>query len=355
MRDDGWRDVAAAELAARYAAVLGLSGPVLVMEDPLPTLPSALMEMGLSVHRYARRALVGRAASSWPSGGPYGTVALRLPRAADELRMWAHAAVGLMEPDGRLLLYGAKDEGAASASSRIENVFGEVETVATGKRCRVLLARSPRIGSARTRLDDWAVGFDPELEELHAPWTSFPGVFAHGRLDGGTALLIQALPTIPERARVLDFGCGHGVLGAVVAARSRSAEVAFLDVDALALEAVRRNVPGAPTFLSDGWGGMEGGAWDVIVSNPPWHAGKSETLGVMEELVSGAARRLARGGWLALVTQRRLPVESRLSDSFADVAIIGDGGGWRVWRAQSPIHDHRTLSSHGSSRRGVGR
>lgn len=355
MRGEGWRDIAASELAARNAPVLGLSGPVLVMEDPLPTLASALAEMGLDVQRYWRRALGGRAASSWPSGGPYGTVALRLPRAADELRMLAHAAARLLELDGSLLLYGARDEGAASASSRIEDVFETVETVGTGKRCRVLLARSPRVGSARGRIEDWVVGFDAGLEELGRPWMSFPGVFANGRLDGGTTLLIETLPAVPDGARVLDFGCGHGVLGATVAARSRGVNVAYLDVDALALEAVRRNVPGARTILSDGWDGMGEGAWDVIVSNPPWHTGKSETLRVMDELVSGATARMATGGSLALVTQRRLPVESMLQKAFVDVSIIGDGGAWRVWRARSAIQGRREPSDRQSLRRGSGR
>jgi 16S rRNA (guanine1207-N2)-methyltransferase len=333
MKAGDWRDVAASDLATRHAPTLGLSGPVLVMEDPLPTLARTLEEDGLDVRRYWRRAVSGRHASAWPSGGAYGTVALRLPRAKEELRMLTHAAAGLMGPGGRFLLYGAKDEGAGSAGASIEEVFREVRTEATGGRCRLWSAESPRETTVGSTLDDWRVEFDPGREELGTSWVSFPGVFAHGRLDGGTSLLLDVMPADGDGGRVLDFGCGHGVLGAVVAVRTPGARVSFLDVDAVALEAVRRNVPSARTLLGDGWNGVPEGAWNAVVSNPPWHAGKPETLRVVEDLVMGASRKLVPGGWLALVTQRRLPVGPLLADHFAEVKAMGDEGAWRVWQA----------------------
>jgi len=332
MRTGDWRDASASELAARHAPASGLAGPVLVMEDPVPTFASALEEAGLEVHRYWRRAFDGRRASPWPSGGPYGTVAVRLPRAKEELRMLVHAAAGLMDAGGRLLLYGAKDEGAGSAGGRIEEVFQEVRTEATGRRCRLWSAQTPRRGMIRPVLDDWRVEFDPEVRELGTSWVSYPGVFAHGRLDGGTSLLLGVLP-VPGDGRVLDFGCGHGVLGAAVATSSPGAQVSFLDVDAVALEAVKQNVQGARTLLGDGWSAVGEGSWDVVVSNPPWHTGKPETLQVVKDLVQGAACNLVAGGWLALVTQRRLSVGPLLAENFGEVKTMGDEGAWRAWHA----------------------
>ncbi|HZD03366.1 MAG TPA: methyltransferase, partial [Longimicrobiales bacterium] len=219
------RDAAASELAARHAPALGVAGPCLVMEDPRSRLASALEAEGLEVSRWWRRAREGRPASSWPSGGPFGTVGLRLPRAKDELEMLVHAAAALLGPDGRLLVYGANDEGAGSAGRRIGTLFRTVRTVATGGRCRLILARRPDRAPIRGRLEDWCEPFDPGAGELPGRWASFPGVFAHGRLDGGTALLMERLPDVENGARVLDFGCGHGILGAVVGARTPEAEV----------------------------------------------------------------------------------------------------------------------------------
>lgn len=287
--------------------------------------------------RWWRRAVDGRPASAWPSGGPFGTVALRLPRAKDELEMMVHASAGLLVPDGRLLVYGAKDEGAGSAARRIGRVFGTVRSVATGGRCRLLLAGDPApLTGLRPTLEAWEEAFASELDELPGRWVSFPGVFAHGRLDGGTRLLLEHLPDVASGDRVLDFGCGHGIVGAVVRARRPSAEVDFLDVDALALEAVRRNVPGARTVLSDGWSRAPAGPWDAVLSNPPYHRGKGESTRVVRELVEGSVGRIAPAGRLAMVVQRRLGVEPWLARSFGEVEVLGDRGPWRVWGAGRP-------------------
>lgn len=337
-RSDDWRDEASTALAVRHLPSLDPRGPVLVMEDPRDELVGLLERQGLEVTRWHRRARRGRPASAWPGGGPYGTVALRLPRAKEELEMLAHAAASLLEPEGRLFVYGAKDEGAGSAGRRLEEAFGSVWSVATGGRCRLLQADGPApVADLRAELDDWALETRLPVDELDRPWVSFPGVFAHGRLDEGTALLLELLPPVADGARVLDFGCGDGVVGGVVRARWPGVgRVDFLDVDAVALAAVERNVPGARRVLSEGWPATGGRDWDAVVSNPPFHRGKSESLVVVRELVRGAPARLSDDGRLTLVVQRRLSVGPELELAFRRVEVLGDRGVFRVWHAAGP-------------------
>lgn len=335
-RPRGWRDEAAAGLVARHAEHLDLRGPALVLLDPRPDVREALAGLGLRADAWHRRARSGVVASAWPGGGPYGTAALRLPRAKEELDMMVHAAAGLLDRDGTLLVYGAKDEGAASAGRRLSALFGSVRTVATGGRCRLLEAREVREGvELRDGLAAWRESFRPDLEGLPEAWASFPGVFAHGRLDEGTKLLAEALSPrlrrLPQGSRVLDFGCGHGVLGGLVRALSPSAKVDLLDVDAVALEAARENVPGAGLLLGDGWAAAGERRYDLVVSNPPYHVGKEESRAVVEGLVEGCRRGLAQGGGLAVVVQRRLPVEGTLTSVFSRVEAVEDRGAFRVW------------------------
>ena len=261
--------------------------------------------------------------------------ALRLPRAKEELDMLLHAAAGRLDPSGVLVVYGAKDEGAASVLRRMERFFEDVETVAVGGRCRVIRASSPSVPPELGEgLAPWRVTFALGVPELPERWVSYPGVFAHGRLDGGTALLLRHLPAIPAGARVLDFGCGHGVVGAVVLARTASAEVDFIDVDTVALEAGRENVPGARFSTSDGWGGIGTWRYDFVLSNPPYHRGKGESLRAIQDLIGGCAKHLEGRGCLALVVQRRLPVGPLLDEAFGSVAVLADEGPWRVWSAR---------------------
>jgi 16S rRNA (guanine1207-N2)-methyltransferase len=172
-----------------------------------------------------------------------------------------------------------------------------------------------------------------ELDGKPRPWVSFPGLFAGGSLDPGTALLLDALPTIRSGSRVLDFGCGTGVIAAAVMGRSPEAVVDLLDADALAVEAAARNVPEAAGFLV-GWSlAGASGPYDWIVSNPPFHEGKGETMRVLEDLAAAAPAHLTARGRLILVTQRRLPVGRLLEEQFRRVEVRAETSVFRVWAA----------------------
>lgn len=334
-RDPAWRDRGAAALAAGSLSYLGLEGPVLVMLDHRPEVPEALDRLGLARERWFRRALGGAPAAPWPPDGPFGAVLLRLPKAKQEQEMSLHAGLARLRVGGRLAVYGANDEGARSAAGLVESLLGEVHTVATGSRCRVVSAARPgEIQGLRGDRDDWRQTREPPADELSGPWVSYPGVFAHGRLDDGTALLLEHLPELPVGARVLDFGCGSGVVGAVARARGREIRVELLDADALALEAARANVPGAELLLADGPGFLRDRSYDAILANPPYHEGKAESARVLRELIREAPAILEPRGMLALVTQRRLPTEELLRGAFRRVSRLADRGPYRVWQAR---------------------
>ena len=101
--------------------------------------------------------------------------------------------------------------------------------------------------------------------------------------------------------------------------------------DALAREAARENVPGGSFVPPYAW--WETGPFHAIVSNPPYHRGKEESLEVVTSLIGRAPEALASGGELRIVVQRRLPVEPLLREGFPAPAVVADEGPYRVWRA----------------------
>lgn len=332
-----WRDEASAGLAVKHLLRLETEGPALVAMDPLPDVGDHLEGTGLEVGRWHRRARGGRPAAPWPPEGPWATSVLRLPRAKDELEMALHALASGLRPGGRLFVHGANDEGIRSATGSLEAVAERAWKVASGGKCRFLEARRPDdLPELRGSLEEWRSTFELPVDEIDRPWVSYPGVFAHGRLDQGTALLLGALPELPGGARILDFGCGSGIIGAVARARTPGASVECLDVDAVALEAVRENVPGARTQLGDGLHAAGERRYDAILSNPPYHAGKAESTAVLRELIRGTPGHLEPGGALVLVVQRRLPVAHHLEEAFHTVETLADGGPFRVWRGTDP-------------------
>ncbi len=320
---------------------LELSGSGLVIGDDVGLVVGTLAEAGVDVATWRRRVQAGHDARAWPEPGPYDFAVLRLPVSREAVLMALHAAVSRLSVGGRLLVYGANDEGIRSVRKLIAPLLGDVETVRTKWHCRAVQAvMSERPLDLKGELADWRREFTVELPDGELRWVSYPGVFAHGKLDDGTSRLLEALPPVAAGSRVLDFGCGVGLLSMAIRRRSPGAVNELLDVDALAVEAARENVPGARVVLSDRWSAVGDAKYDLVVSNPPIHDGKGQDVRVALELVRGARAHLNAGGELWMVAQRTVPVHEPLTASFKSVDIVLDEN-FRIWRARRAISSSR--------------
>ncbi len=337
-RNPDWRDRAAADLLIRHSPGTALSGPVLIMGERLPDVASAFRAEDLEVTSWNRRALGGRAATSWPPPGPFGAATLRFPRGREEFLMGLHSSASVLRPEGRLFVYGAKDEGIETAFGLLEGLFSRVETLGIGGRCRVLAAvRGEEPEGLRDSLDSWKSLVNLDHPGLPRDWVSYPGIFAHGHLDTGTRLLLDALPSVPFGARVLDYGCGSGIVAWFAFNRSDGLEVDLLDVDAVALHAARQNVPAGRLILRDGLPPRGERAYDAIVSNPPFHRGKGEDPGMILRFIQEAPDLLNPRGTLVLVAQRRLPIQRPLQERFGGVSVLAEDSTFRVWEGRKPL------------------
>jgi 16S rRNA (guanine1207-N2)-methyltransferase len=210
------------------------------------------------------------------AGGCAG-VALLAPPQRDLARRRLLEAYAALRPGGTLFLAGAKAEGVESIAGDGAALFGSMQLLAYRKGCRVSAATCGPAGP----LPGWAaepgimpgswctlsVDLPTGPVELH----SLPGIFSYDRLDPGSSLLLSQLAVRPAE-RVLDLGCGYGVLG-IAAALAGAAHVTLSDVSLLAVAAASENVarlaPGRCTVLAaDGLGAAQG-PYDLIVTNQP--------------------------------------------------------------------------------------
>jgi 16S rRNA (guanine1207-N2)-methyltransferase len=325
-------------MAAHLEMVRPLSGRVLAVDDEAGAVEAELARSGALVSAWRRRAVGDRPAHPWSPDGPFHAATLRLPKGRESLRMVLHAAVSRIRQGGSLCLYGSNDEGVRSAGPLLESVLREVRTVETRGHCRIWRGiRGAEPDHLRSALSDWESRFTLELPGGAVQVLSYPGLFAHGRLDDGTRLLIGSLPRKLPGLRVLDFGCGAGVIGLALRQRFPEVELDLVDSDALAVEAARRNLPDARVHLGDAWSALPGTArFDLVVSNPPLHRGKGEDFELIGKLIDGAARRLGRCGELLVVAQRRLDLGRWLGDRFAALRVERESRGFRLWCATRP-------------------
>ncbi len=138
--------------------------------------------------------------------------------------------------------------------------------------------------------------------------TTDHGVFSYGELDEGSRILLNALPELS--GRVLDLGCGCGVIG-IAAGKACDVSLVLSDVNERALGLARDNLRAngvcGETVESDGFAQIDG-LFDWILCNPPIRAGKE----VIYRLFRDAARHLSGQGQLWLVIRRQQGAESAL-------------------------------------------
>jgi 16S rRNA G1207 methylase RsmC len=139
--------------------------------------------------------------------------------------------------------------------------------------------------------------------------TSGSGVFAQGRLDVGTAVLFRETDP-PPPGRILDLGCGYGVIALAIATAVPDATVTAVDVNERAVLLANENA--AALGLADRVRATTpaevppDATYDELWSNPPIRIGKA----ALHELLLTWLPRLEPGGRAVLVVGKNLGADS---------------------------------------------
>jgi 16S rRNA (guanine1207-N2)-methyltransferase len=261
--------------------------------------------------------------------GEYDVALIEVAPTREAWRMRLYEAARHLRPGGVLIAAGPNDAGGKSAARDVKALFGSVNERSKAHQ-RVVVAIKPQ---AMPDLGDITPS---SFVSGPRSYYTYPGVFAADRLDVGSAELIAALPDV-RGMRVLDIGGGAGVLTGVVC-DAGAAAVDVIDVDALAVNAMQR------TFVDDtqvrvAWGDvLDGLPWDaqydVVVTNPPFHAGKRTDDSMVQAFLAAAARHLRPRGELYLVANVFLVYEPLLQRYFGEVVQVRATKSFVVWRGR---------------------
>jgi 16S rRNA (guanine1207-N2)-methyltransferase len=178
-----------------------------------------------------------------------------------------------------------------------------------------------------------------EVVDVTLPGVAFTmltdrGVFSHGHLDTGTAVLLREAPAPPLHGTFLDLGCGSGAIALALAKRSPDATVWAVDVNERAREltatnAERNRVTNVRVMAPEQVPADV--RFDLIWTNPPIRIGKV----ALHDLLLGWLGRLAEGGTAVLVVQKHLGADSLqrwLTDQGHPTDRIASHAGFRLLR-----------------------
>lgn len=160
------------------------------------------------------------------------------------------------------------------------------------------------------------------------------GVFSKDKVDYGSEILIQSLPVLT--GKILDLGCGYGVIGISVAKTNPETHVTMVDINERAVELAAQNVKknhikNAVVHASDGFQQISH-QFNAIVSNPPIRAGKK----VIYPLFEQSKNFLLPGGSLYLVIQKKQGAKSaveKLMSVYGNCEVINKKGGYWILKS----------------------
>lgn len=304
-------------------------------DDLLGELPDSL---GWSWHAGEQAILAAR----FPGRSHFGTcppleaftaAVLFLPKSR-ELTEYLLQALAARLPGAPLYLVGEKRAGVERAAKQLA-AYGQPRKLDSARHCQ-LWQISVEQAPAAPDLDGLAQRYELQLSDGPLEVVTLPGVFSHGRLDLGTALLLDHLDDLPAGS-LLDFGCGAGVIGAVLKRRYPHSTVNMLDVDAFALASSRLTLTanGLDAQLIAG-DGIHAAPKDLaaIISNPPFHQGVHTDYQASETLLREATRHLINAGELRLVANSFLKYPPLIEQHLGPCQTLAEGQGFRIYRAK---------------------
>lgn len=159
------------------------------------------------------------------------------------------------------------------------------------------------------------------------------GVFSKDKVDKGSELLINSC-IVKKKWKILDLGCGYGVVGIAIAKSFPTTEIVMVDVNKRAVKLARMNlklnkVDNVKVLDSDLFEKMNQ-KFNTIIVNPPQKAGKEICFKIIEE----SKDYLEKGGLLQLVARHNKggkTLEQKMKGVFGNVKEMAKKGGYRVY------------------------
>lgn len=180
-----------------------------------------------------------------------------------------------------------------------------------------------------------------EIKGITLEFETNEEVFSPSGIDKGTLAMLSQVEFTKED-KVLDLGCGYGVVGILASRLIGCENVVMCDISEKAVETSRKNgvwngLDELQVLVSDGLDSIEATGFTKILSNPPYHVDFS----VPKNFIEKGYKKLAMGGMMYMVTKRLDWYKNKLTTVFGGTKVL-EIDGYYVFIAQKRERTQKT-------------
>ncbi|MFJ6216311.1 methyltransferase [Streptomyces sp. NPDC092296] len=270
---------------------------------------------------------------------------IRVPKSLALLEDQLHRLAPGVHADTVVVGTGMVTEIHTSTLKLFERILGPTRTSLAAKKARLIFC-SPDPAIPRTA-SPWPLSYalpDDIGAVSGRTVVNHAGIFCAERLDIGTRFLLRNLPPQPapgaDPRRIVDLGCGNGVVGTAMALAEPDAEVLFTDESYQAVASAeatfRANASSgskAEFLVADGLSAIPAGTVDLVLSNPPFHSHQATTDATARRMFTGSRDALRPGGELWVIGNRHLGYHIRLRRIFGNCEIVSSNPKFVILRS----------------------
>lgn len=250
-----------------------------------------------------------------PDNVPWDSIFYRVSKEKAVVHQVINSAAELLGENGTLWLAGYKNEGTKTYLSKAEELFGCKAMVKRGKEQLFVGHLDLYKRGISLANDNYQTLRQIEMKAGQSYWTK-PGLFGWKSIDQGSEFLLENLTNwFPDLSglRILDLGCGYGYL-ACKAAELNADQIVATDNCAAAISACTKNLEqlnldSFQCIASDCANQVEGD-FDLILCNPPFHAGFSGTSELHRTFLTAIKSKLKTDGQALVVVNQFLRLDN---------------------------------------------
>jgi len=273
--------------------------------------------------------------SQYQTATTHDLVIMSFPKSKSELAFTLAQLAHCTTPESRLLIVGENKGGIKSLNKLVQKQSDFCEKIDAARHCILFELRLNNQNNT-FNLEEWFHYYTIKQNGLTVKVAALPGVFSQAKLDVGTAILLDNL-TKPIEGKVLDFGCGSGVIACYLGLMNKDVELHLADVSALALassaKSLELNKLSGKTIATNSISKISE-QYNHVISNPPFHQGIKTHYQATERFLANIKKQMLKGGTLTIVANSFLKYQPIMEKSFSKVCKLCVKQGFTIYRAQ---------------------